>query len=124
MIVENLSSQKPFTTKDGSLIRSILGRTNAPVKNQSLAEAAVPQGGSTQRHYHKISEEIYLMFSLLSKGGASPKVAFYRGNGRLARLDTSSHAEKRLSPRGKTPMPPGRTSSLALFGDAPLSIHG
>ena len=61
MIVENLSSQKPFQTKDGSFIRSILDRSNAPVQNQSLAEAAVPQGISTQRHYHKASEEFYFL---------------------------------------------------------------
>lgn len=61
MIVENLSSQKPFTTRDGSRIRSILDRTNAPVENQSLAEAALPAHGSTERHYHRDSEEIYFL---------------------------------------------------------------
>ena len=61
MIVQNLSSQKPFITKDGSEIRSILDRTNAPVQNQSLAEASLPAGASTQRHYHKVSEEIYFV---------------------------------------------------------------
>lgn len=61
MIVQNLSSQKPFITKDGSQIRSILDLTNAPVQNQSLAEASIPLGGSTQRHYHKRSEEIYFL---------------------------------------------------------------
>lgn len=63
MIVQNLSSQKPFTTKDGSAIRSILDLTNAPVVNQSLAEATLPSGSSTQRHYHKLSEEIYFVLS-------------------------------------------------------------
>ncbi|MDD5199795.1 MAG: cupin domain-containing protein [Terrimicrobiaceae bacterium] len=61
MIVQNLSSQKPFTTKDGSTIRSILDRSNAPVRNQSLAEARVPAGGATERHYHKLAEEIYFI---------------------------------------------------------------
>lgn len=61
MIVQNLSSQKPFTTKDGSTIRSILDRTNAPVENQSLAEASVPPGGTTQRHHHKETEEFYFI---------------------------------------------------------------
>ncbi len=61
MIVQNLSSQKPFTTKDGSQIRSILDRTNAPVQNQSLAEASIPAGGGTERHYHKLSEELYFL---------------------------------------------------------------
>ena len=61
MTVVPISTQAPFTTKDGSTIRSILDRTNAPVANQSLAEATVPAGGATQRHYHRISEEFYFI---------------------------------------------------------------
>ncbi len=61
MIVQNLGKQKPFTTKDGSLIRSLLDRANAPVQNQSLAEAALPPNTRTQRHYHKLSEEFYFV---------------------------------------------------------------
>jgi mannose-6-phosphate isomerase-like protein (cupin superfamily) len=61
MTVQNLSGQASFITKDGSAIRSILDRTNAPVQNQSLAEARVPAGGRTQRHYHKIAEEFYFI---------------------------------------------------------------
>ena len=88
MTVQNLSAQPPFTTKDGSAIRSIetrslptslaathrgfafyvpfpkssvLDRTNAPVQNQSLAEARVPAGGRTERHYHKVAEELYFI---------------------------------------------------------------
>ena len=61
MTVNQLADQKPFTTADGSTIRSILDTTNAPVANQSLAEASVPAGGATERHYHKLSEEIYFM---------------------------------------------------------------
>jgi len=59
MIVRNLASQKPFTTKDGSQIRSILDLANAPVQKQSLAEASLPCGTKTDRHYHKQSEEFY-----------------------------------------------------------------
>lgn len=61
MTVLNLSAQTPFTTKDGSQIRSILDRANAPVEKQSLAEASVPAGGATQRHYHRLSEEFYFI---------------------------------------------------------------
>lgn len=61
MTILNLSAQQPFTTKDGSTIRSILDRTNAPVRNQSLAEARVPAGSATQRHYHKLAEEFYFI---------------------------------------------------------------
>lgn len=61
MTVNQLAEQEPFTTADGSTIRSLLDATNAPVENQSLAEASVPAGGATERHYHKLSEEIYFM---------------------------------------------------------------
>ena len=61
MNINQLSEQAPFTTKDGSTIRSILDRTNAPVQNQSLAEATVPVGKPTERHYHKLSEEFYFI---------------------------------------------------------------
>lgn len=61
MTVVALLSQKPFTTRDGSTIRSILDSTNAPVENQSLAEARLPAGGATERHYHKLSEEFYFL---------------------------------------------------------------
>ena len=59
MDVVNLASSTPFTTKDGSEIRSLLDRTNAPVRNQSLAEATILPGGSTQRHRHPGTEELY-----------------------------------------------------------------
>ena len=61
MTVQNLAQQAPFTTRDGSTIRSILDRTNAPVHAQSLAEATLPAGASTQRHHHKQSEEFYFL---------------------------------------------------------------
>ena len=61
MTIQNLANQQPFTTKDGSTIRSLIDRTNAPVQNQSLAEARVPAGARTQRHYHKLAEEFYFI---------------------------------------------------------------
>ena len=61
MTVLPLDSQTPFTTRDGSTIRSLLDRTNAPVQNQSLAEARVSAGSATQRHFHKIAEEFYFI---------------------------------------------------------------
>jgi mannose-6-phosphate isomerase-like protein (cupin superfamily) len=63
MEIRNRETQEPFTTKDGSTIISLLDLANAPVKNQSLAEARVPTGRSTQRHYHKDSEEFYYVLS-------------------------------------------------------------
>ncbi len=47
---------EPFTTKDGSTIREYL---HTPA--QSLAEATLEPGQSTERHYHRLSEEIYLI---------------------------------------------------------------
>lgn len=61
MIVRNIERQAPFTTKDSSTIRSILDRANAPVRNQSLAEARLPAGAATEAHYHKLSEEFYFV---------------------------------------------------------------
>lgn len=61
MDVQSYLQQTPFTTKDGSTIRSLLDRTNAPVVHQSLAEATLPTGGKTERHYHAVSEEIYYL---------------------------------------------------------------
>jgi mannose-6-phosphate isomerase-like protein (cupin superfamily) len=61
MTILNLENQAPFTTKDGSTIRSILDRANAPVEKQSLAEARVPLGSATQRHHHKLTEEFYFI---------------------------------------------------------------
>lgn len=61
MTVNQIAEQEPFTTADGSTIRSILDRTNAPVEAQSLAEATLSPGGATERHYHKVSEEFYFI---------------------------------------------------------------
>lgn len=61
MEIRNRETQLPFTTKDGSTIRSLLDKSNAPVSHQSLAEASLAAGGTTQRHHHKISEEFYYL---------------------------------------------------------------
>jgi len=61
MEIRKYSEQVPFTTKDGSTIRSLLDLSNAPVANQSLAEATLPADGETERHYHKVSEEFYYL---------------------------------------------------------------
>jgi quercetin dioxygenase-like cupin family protein len=47
---------EPFTTKDGSTIREYLHTAV-----QSLAEATLEPGQSTERHYHRRAEEIYLI---------------------------------------------------------------
>lgn len=59
MTITNLSDVSSFTTKDGSEIRELLAHRNSAIRNQSLAEARLPAGGSTQEHYHSRAEEIY-----------------------------------------------------------------
>ena len=59
MDIKNLDEVTAFTTKDGSEIRELLAHRNSAIRNQSLAEARLPVGGSTQEHYHPKAEEIY-----------------------------------------------------------------
>ncbi|HEX5397891.1 MAG TPA: cupin domain-containing protein [Verrucomicrobiae bacterium] len=59
MDVKNLNDAPPFITKDGSEIRELLAHRNSVIRNQSLAEARLPAGASTQEHYHPKAEEIY-----------------------------------------------------------------
>ncbi len=59
MDVKNLNDVPPFITKDGSEIRELLAHRNSAIRHQSLAEARVPAGGSTQEHRHLKTEEIY-----------------------------------------------------------------
>jgi mannose-6-phosphate isomerase-like protein (cupin superfamily) len=59
MDIKNLQDVPAFTTKDGSEIRELLAHRNSTIRNQSLAEACLPVGGSTQEHYHPRAEEIY-----------------------------------------------------------------
>jgi mannose-6-phosphate isomerase-like protein (cupin superfamily) len=59
MDLKNLNEVPPFTTKDGSEIRELLAHRNSAIRKQSLAEARLPAGGSTQEHYHLQTEEIY-----------------------------------------------------------------
>jgi mannose-6-phosphate isomerase-like protein (cupin superfamily) len=51
----------PFTTADGSTIRELIHPNDTSAQNQSLAEATLPAGGATERHYHGVSEELYLI---------------------------------------------------------------
>ena len=77
MDVKNLDDVPAFTTKDGSEIRELLAHRNSVIRNQSLAEARVPVGGSTLEHYHAKTEEIYYITA-----GAG-RMRALRGSGRL-----------------------------------------
>jgi uncharacterized RmlC-like cupin family protein len=59
MIVRQRDDATPFVTKDGSTIRSLLDKSNAPARNQSLAEATIAPGGATEAHRHAASEDFY-----------------------------------------------------------------
>ena len=61
MDIKNLQQVPSFTTKDGSEIRELLAHRNSAIRHQSLAEARLPVGGSTQEHYHVKTEEIYYL---------------------------------------------------------------
>jgi mannose-6-phosphate isomerase-like protein (cupin superfamily) len=61
MDIKNLNEVTPFITKDGSEIRELLAHRNSAIRNQSLAEARLPAGTSTQEHFHPQAEEIYYM---------------------------------------------------------------
>jgi mannose-6-phosphate isomerase-like protein (cupin superfamily) len=59
MDIKNLDEVPAFTTKDGSEIRELLAHRNSTIRKQSLAEARLPVGASTQEHFHPQAEEIY-----------------------------------------------------------------
>lgn len=65
-VVVARDSTTPFITRDGSTIREILaprGPALGVIKKQSLAEATLPPGGSTESHRHPVTEEIYYVLS-------------------------------------------------------------
>ena len=51
MEIVNLDQAEPFRTKDGSEIRELLAHRNSSIRNQSLAEASIPVGGSTMKPF-------------------------------------------------------------------------
>ena len=61
MEIRNLERVPAFITKDGSEIRELLAYRNSQIRNQSLAEARLLPGASTQEHYHVVTEEIYFI---------------------------------------------------------------
>jgi mannose-6-phosphate isomerase-like protein (cupin superfamily) len=61
MDIKKLGEVPSFITKDGSEIRELLAHRNSVIRHQSLAEARLPAGASTQEHYHVRTEEIYFI---------------------------------------------------------------
>jgi mannose-6-phosphate isomerase-like protein (cupin superfamily) len=60
MEVRSFETAPVYTTKDGSSVRALF-EFGEVARNQSLVEAALPPGGSTERHLHRRSEELYVV---------------------------------------------------------------
>ena len=63
MHVTNIDDAEPFASTDRSIIREVAGRVSLPARNQSLAEATVAVGDTTDEHYHPRSEELYFILA-------------------------------------------------------------
>jgi mannose-6-phosphate isomerase-like protein (cupin superfamily) len=103
MIIRQREDSAPFRTRDGSVIRSLLDRSNAPVSNQSLAEATLGPGDRTIPHSHAVAEEFYYVVE--GQGAmriGEEECAVIRGDAIL--------------------IPPGALHSLSNTGDSYLRI--
>jgi mannose-6-phosphate isomerase-like protein (cupin superfamily) len=103
MLVTSYAEIEPFTTLDGSEIREWAGPVSAPAVNQSLAEATIPPGGATTEHYHRLTEELYLVTA---------------GSGRL-RIDGE---ERDVAVGDCAVIPPGARHKLFNTGSEDLRI--
>jgi mannose-6-phosphate isomerase-like protein (cupin superfamily) len=103
MDVTHLDAVPAFTTKDGSEIRELLAYRNSALRNQSLAEARVPVGGSTMEHYHAKAEEIYYIT---------------HGTGRM-RIEAE---EREVRAGDAVAIPPGRKHKLWNTGPEVLRL--
>jgi mannose-6-phosphate isomerase-like protein (cupin superfamily) len=101
MDVINLRDAEPFITKDGSEIRELLAHRNSCIRKQSLAEARLPPGASTTRHYHPKTEEIYYILT----GGGQMMI----GNDM-----------RQVGPGDAIAIPPGEVHQIVNNGDVPL----
>ena len=98
MDVASINKAEPFTTKDGSTIRELF-HTDA----QSLAEATLEHDQATERHYHRATEEIYLVT---------------KGSGRME-VDGESQI---VRPGDAILIPPGAWHQLENNGNSELRI--
>jgi mannose-6-phosphate isomerase-like protein (cupin superfamily) len=103
MEIKNLNEVPFFITKDGSEIRELLAHRNSVIRHQSLAEARVPVGASTQEHYHVQTEEIYY----ITHGAGRMRIA----------------GETRdVKPGDAIAIPPGSKHKLWNTGNEPLRL--
>ncbi|HEY4996380.1 MAG TPA: cupin domain-containing protein [Solirubrobacteraceae bacterium] len=103
MHITSYAAIEPFQTLDGSEIREWAGAVSAPARNQSLAEATIPVGGATTAHFHRLTEELYLITS---------------GRGRLV-IDGE---EREIGPGDCALIAPGAVHKLYNIGEQQLRI--
>lgn len=103
MDIKNLNTVPAFITKDGSEIRELLAYRNSVIRHQSLAEARLPVGGSTQEHYHPRAEEIYYIT---------------HGTGKI-RIENET---REVQPGDAIAIPPGQKHKLWNTGSAELRL--
>ena len=103
MDIKNLAEVPAFITKDGSEIRELQAYRNSAIRNQSLAEARLPVGASTQEHYHPKCEEIYYIT---------------HGTGRM-RIE---NATRDVKPGDAIAIPPGQKHKLWNTGMETLRL--
>jgi len=103
MDIKKLDEVPSFITKDGSEIRELLAHRNSVIRHQSLAEARLPAGASTQEHYHVQAEEIYYIT---------------HGKGRI-RIENETHD---VIPGDAIAIPPGRKHKLWNIGTETLRL--
>lgn len=101
MDIRNLDRVQAFITKDGSEIRELLSYRNSCIRNQSLAEARLPPGGSTQGHHHVRAEEIYYILE---------------GRGKMQVADETQE----VGPGDAIAIPPGVYHKITNVGDCVL----
>ena len=92
-----------FITKDGSQIRELLSHRNSHVRNQSLAEATIAPGCTTESHYHKVTEEIYFIMT---------------GTGMM----TIGDSKKRVRTGDAIPILPGQVHCIQNDGESELKL--
>jgi len=92
-----------FITKDGSAIRELLSHRNSAMSKQSLAEATISPGCTTEPHYHKVTEEIYFIVS-------GSGVMWFSGR------------SKKVKPGDAIAIPPGQVHSIQNDGFVGLKL--
>ena len=103
MDVRALAAATPFVTADGSTIRELCGVPTGGTVNQSLAEASLEPGQTTQRHYHVRAEEIYFVLE---------------GTGELELAGERAP----VGPGDAIPIPPGAWHELRNTGTGSLRL--